>query len=105
MKSNPMLDRKIAEATDPAQLRQILVNEYERAGIVSHERGDERNFTVSQHAPASVPAPELPSRDNFSQTASRVVYPHGNLRIELSGVSEEYLDAIEERIRQAFEQR
>jgi hypothetical protein len=103
MRSNPSLDRKISEATDPTELRQLLHNHFEGAGVITHDRGDEVNYTVPQGAPASAPARELPARENFSQAAHRIIYPYGNLKLEISGVDEAALDAIEERVREALQ--
>ena len=101
LRSNPSLDKAVSQANDPDSLRQTLHNFYEAAGVLHRERGDE--YLASQQAPAAAVAPPLPSRDNFSQSTRKVIYPYGNLRLEISGVDDESLAAVEERIRQAFE--
>jgi hypothetical protein len=102
MKSNAQLDRQIAQANDPASLRQLLHNHLEAAGMIAHENGNGEAYVV-QHPTAPAAAPALPNRENFSASARRTIYPYGNVRLEISGVNEESLDVIEERIKQAFQ--
>jgi hypothetical protein len=103
LKSNPQLDRQLSQAQDPESLRQLLHNHFESTGVIQRERGAQ--YHAAPQTPASVAAaPALPSRENFSATVSKVIYPYGNLRLEISGVDAESLDAVEERIKQAFEQ-
>lgn len=87
VRPNRNLEARIAQINDPLD----LVNMLKEIPMPS----------AQQSSAASMPA--MPNRDDFSQTAHRTIYPYGNLRLEISGVSEESLDGIEERIRQAFE--
>jgi hypothetical protein len=104
-KSNPQLDRQISQATDAESVRQIMMNHMEASGITAHERGDNANEFLVQRAsaPAAAAPAALPNRESFSPTAQRVIYPHGNLRLVISGVDDAALDAIEERIKRSFE--
>jgi hypothetical protein len=102
LRSNPQLDHQLSQAQDPESLRQLLHNTYENAGVIAHERGGDA--FVAQHATAPAPAPAPINRDSFSASARRTLYVFGNLRVDLSGVDDDNLDLVEQRIRSAFEQ-
>ena len=82
-RSNPALEREIAQITDPSVLQNYLAT----------------------LLPAPQPAPNAVATTSQPQdrpSAERIIYPFGNIRIALTGLSEQELDQAEARIRAAL---
>jgi hypothetical protein len=89
--SNKTTEKIVAEATSYAEMVEGL---RQAAG-----RGDPRN-AMPPVEPAALPLPAPMTEAK----CIRVIYPAGNSRFELYGVSEAELDAQEQRIRQLYQQ-
>jgi len=99
-KSNASIDRAVTESTSFEALREAVKSGLERAGSLVRDRDGYGVQAIPQEpAPASLPAVagETPRHAHL-----RVVYPSGNLRIELTGVSEKELDEAEAQLRETF---
>jgi hypothetical protein len=90
-------EQQIAEASTPAQLREICINREVAKGNLKQDR-DGSVHPVVEPAPA---APAPPTHVDNDWGFSRVVYV-GNSRFELNASSKERLDDQESRIRAAF---
>jgi len=85
--STPQFDKAISECNDPSQIREIVRDYFERDGA----------------APDPLAAPVMPgARPTAEPACFRVLYPHGNDRYEIYGVSEEELDRKEKHLRAMY---
>lgn len=100
---NPELENAISQARTSGELRELMLQELARQGQIVRTRDE---FDIRQGpragAPEAQPAPSLPVARPQEPTFMRVVYPHGNVRAELYGVSEEDLDRQEAAIRAIY---
>ena len=83
-KSNPAFDKAISESMDTHDVLEAC-----------------RKFVAPAAEPepsTALPAPSAPAQAN----CIRVIYPSGNARFEIYGVSEDDLDAQEKRIREMY---
>jgi hypothetical protein len=94
--------RQIEEATTPAELREICINQKVASGELIQDRDGTVRVPVVEPAPA---APAMPADTGAQQRFGRVIYPHGNDRYEIFAESQEALDAKEANIRAAYAQR
>jgi hypothetical protein len=93
----------INSCTDPSSLRQMALNSMAEAGIIVRHRGDDLNYRLNPDAVERPAASTMPdSRPAAEPTCMRVIYPHGNDRIELFGNSESELDQKERLIRAMY---
>jgi hypothetical protein len=86
LRSNPRLDKIVTDSTNFEEMRARMKAEIAGQPIVE-------------------PAPEAPAPAatvNTCHTHSRIIYPHGNDRFELTGFSDAELDDKERRIRAAL---
>jgi hypothetical protein len=112
MKSSPRIEQAVIEATTGPNasfenLRESMKSELANQGLIARERTDLYGATV-------IPQPMQPSASNLPLDASgqvredhrreRVIYPHGNARVVLTGLSESELDEMERRVRASFGQ-
>jgi hypothetical protein len=84
-KSNPAFDKKIAESNDVQDVLEAC-----------------RTFVAPATQPE--PSPSLPAAPQQDAKLFRVIYPFGNSRFEIYGVSEADLDQQEKRIREMYGQ-
>jgi len=90
-KSSPAFDRAVMASNNPSDIAEIARHYVE--GTDPRALEPEPSAALPT---ASTPAPE---------TCVRVIYPHGNARFEIFGVSEADLDAQEKKIREMYGQR
>jgi hypothetical protein len=103
LKSNAALDRVVNEATNTEQMREGLKAELAKQGVIARDT-DFGARVIAQPEPS--PAPLSPDgRNREDHKYLRVIYPSGNSRIELTGLTEKELDEAEAKIRAAFGQR
>lgn len=105
-KSNAELDRIVSQCTDPNELRRLVRENLTKNGIVLPSPEGELGLTrnpnyVGDFSAAPVAEPPV---DPSQHKCLRVIYPSGNARIEISGMSEQELDEIEKRVRASFGQ-
>jgi hypothetical protein len=102
---NPELESVISQARTSAELRESMLQELARQGQIVRTREDEFDIRRGPRAGAldAQPAPSLSAvRPAQEPTCFRVIYPHGNDRIELYGLSEHELDQRETALRAMY---
>lgn len=100
------LEAEIAACNSPEMIREIVKRSLAKAGVISRESSGEYGVQyLGQPAPATEVALPAASEPAPRATCVRVIYPGGNDRYEIFGVSEADLDLKEQRIRAAYEQR
>ncbi len=106
--NTPSLNKLVIGALDnpdnrtPAQAAERLLAELHGALHMVVPAPSE-NENLYGRATQFTPAPTMPA-PNPNPTHSRVVYPHGNSRFEIFGMSEGELDAQEDAIRKMYQQ-
>jgi hypothetical protein len=93
----------IENSSSTEEIRELCKSKLVADGIIERERGNGYGDTLTKEAESTTPA-FLPSADAAlstprHETCWRAVYPGGNDRYEICGVSEAELDARETRIR------
>jgi hypothetical protein len=92
----------INSCTDPSSLREVAINSMAEAGLIVRTRGDDLNYRVNPDA-VERPVPILPdARPAQEPTCLRVLYLHGNDRLEIYGLSEAELDQKERQLRAMY---
>ena len=94
-KSSAALNAAVAAATTSEEIRELVKSAMESDGTISRERGFETNITVHRMPEMATPEVSMPAQHGKPK-CYRVVYPMGNARIEIAGMSEADLDAQEE---------
>jgi hypothetical protein len=93
----------INSCTDPSSLRQMALNSMAEAGIIVRHRGDDLNYRLNPDAVERPAASSLPAaRPAQEPTCYRVLYLHGNDRLEIYGMSEAELDQKERQLRAMY---
>jgi hypothetical protein len=106
IKSTPQIDLLVNRATNFEEIRESVKSELERSRVVARDAHDPYNGRLLRTPELDSPAAAAPEPvDQRPSTCYRVIYPHLNDRYELTGRSEEELDAKEAAIRHAIGQR
>lgn len=104
-RSTPALDAAIAACNSPEDIRELSKASLESQGIISRNVREDGQYgarLTGWHPEQAAQVAFLPAQPQATPTCSRVIYPHLNDRYELTGSSEDELDAKESRIRQIF---
>jgi hypothetical protein len=102
---NPELENVINQARTVGELREMMLQELERQGQVVRTRESEFDLRRGPRAgaPKAQPALSLPAARPAAQpTCYRVLYLHGNDRLEIYGLSESELDQKEAALRAMY---
>ena len=102
---NPELENVINQARTAGELREMMLQELSRQGQIVRTREDEFDIRRGPRAGAVdvQPAPSLPTaRPAQEPTCYRVLYLHGNDRLEIYGLSENELAQKEAALRTMY---
>jgi hypothetical protein len=103
LKSNSQLDGAITNADNFEAMREKMLQTLASQGRVVRSRTDAYDVRV---VPQLTPPPAPRAEDGLTiredHRYERVIYPYQNSRIVITGMSENELDAAEEKIRAAF---
>jgi len=94
----------INSATTQSELRELMLAAMEKAGMTApRTRDEEFNIRLTPHAAGPPAAPVTPAaRPATEPTCYRVLYLHGNDRLEIYGLSENELDQKEAALRTMY---
>jgi hypothetical protein len=94
---------KINAVTDVLDIRQVAINAMAEAGLIVRTRGDDLNYRLNPDAVGRPAASSLSdARPVQEPTCCRVLYLHGNDRLEIYGLSENELDQKERQLRAMY---
>jgi hypothetical protein len=95
-------DQQIAEAQTPAEIRELCINREVAQGTLTQERDGTVHPVVepARAGPSALPAPAI----RADQLREKVVYPSGNVRVVITGLTDEEISEAEKRIRAAYAQ-
>lgn len=105
--NDPALAKAIGECNSSEQIKETIKAFLENRGVIHRERGDgtvQVTGNQQEQPMRSSPAGSMPVSSGTG-SAYRVIYPHGNTRVELFGESEADLDAQEAAIRTLYGRR
>jgi hypothetical protein len=89
---------KINAVTDVSDIRQVALNAMAEAGLIVRTHGDDYQFNPEVARPAvTMPVGPVPE-----PTCYRILYLHGNDRLEIYGLSENELDQKERQLRAIY---
>jgi hypothetical protein len=103
-RGNAELNRRIQAATSSAEVHELIKAAMIADGVISADRGFETDVTVHRMPVMEQSSDEIMSASRRgTPTHFKVIYPGGNARIEIMGMSDDDLDSQEQKIRQRYQ--
>jgi hypothetical protein len=101
LKSNAAIDKAVNESTSVEEIRERVLATLAAQGTIVRDRTDQ--YGTRMIAQTESPAPQSVESGQVREDHKcvRVIYPHNNARIVLTGLTESELDALEAKIRAA----
>lgn len=93
------LEERLAACTTTAEMQEVYHAHLAANGVIERERGSSEVRVLSEPRTIVRTAPPV---ESHGPLVSRVLYPHGNVRVEIEGTSQQELDAIESRVRSVW---
>jgi hypothetical protein len=93
----------ILQANHPTDMRLAMIDAMQRTGVLVPATRDQE-FDPRLAVPQAPAVQSLPARPEQEPTCYRVLYLHGNDRLEIYGVSEAELDQKENQLRSMYGQ-
>ena len=93
------LEERLASCTTVEQMQEIYHQHLAAVGAVELERGSNAVRVLAEPRIIERVAPPV---ESHGRLVSRIIYPHGNVRLEIEATSQQELDVIEARVRSVW---